>query len=279
MSRSVTEVVAGWLDAKLTRRSLLSRGAIAATALAAHPVSYTLRPGTAYDSLVGLSCPSGSRCTSGFSEFCCSVNGGYNWCPDGAVIGGWWKADNSSYCHGARYYLDCNATCDCDKGCGGGYSFCDTNCDGQHCHCGQNNCNHWVTGCFQFRYGQCNQDVGCLGRIICRIVSCEAPWEVDPTCTKRLAVDNGVAEQNVACNTKIPAPPPQQTPEELEMILVTCTNHPAKEVEYWMVTSDGYRIPVGSPEAIGGALAFAYKHVTGNYWAFLSELPIRPPTP
>jgi len=277
MSRSVTDVVAGWLDTKLSRRSLLSRGAIAATALATNPLGYALRPGTAFDSLyspLDLACPRGSRCLSGFSEFCCTLNDGYNWCPEGSVIGGWWKADYSSYCNGARYYLDCNATCSCHTGCGGGFQFCDTSCDGQHCECGQHNCNNWVTGCFQFRYGQCNQHVTCLGRIICRVVSCEAPWDVDSSCTRTLAVDNGTAEMNVSCNTKIPAPPPP-IPEEIAMIVVTCTDHPANEVEWWVVTSDGYKIPVETPAAIAGALAFAYKHVTGNYWPFLSELPIR----
>ena len=30
-------------------------------------------------------------------------------------MGGWWVADNSSYCGGPRYYMDCNATCTCDE--------------------------------------------------------------------------------------------------------------------------------------------------------------------
>ena len=253
MSRSVTDVVAGWLDTKLSRRSLLSRGAIAATALATNPISYALRPGTAYESLyspLDQACPRGSRCLSGFSEFCCTLNGGYNWCPEGSVFGGWWKADYSSYCNGARYYLDCNATCSCHTGCGGGFQFCDTSCDGQRCECGQNNCNNWVTGCFQFRYGQCNQHVTCLGRIICRVVSCEAPWDVDASCTRTFAVDNGTAEMNVSCNTKTPpAAPHQPTPEEIAMVVVTCTDHPANQVEWWVVTSDGYKIPVETPAA------------------------------
>ena len=45
-----------------------------------------------------------------------------------------------------------------------------------------------------------------------------------------------------------------------------------------VVTSDGYRIPVDTPGGVGAAVAFSYKHVTGAYWAFLSELPIRTAT-
>ena len=46
--------------------------------------------------------------------------------PTNTVMGGWWKADNSSYCGGPRYYMDCNATCTCDTGCGDGLAFCET---------------------------------------------------------------------------------------------------------------------------------------------------------
>ncbi len=71
-------------------------------------------------------CGCGTTCCSGFTDFCCSVNGGYNYCPTNTVMGGWWKADNSSFCGGPRYYMDCNATCQCTTGCGNGFNFCDT---------------------------------------------------------------------------------------------------------------------------------------------------------
>ena len=87
-------------------------------------------------------------------------------------MGGWWVADNSSYCGGPRYYMDCNATCSCDNGCGGGFPFCEPGCDGTGCGCGPLGCDSYLTGCLQFRYGQCNQDVPCLGRIVCRVVAC-----------------------------------------------------------------------------------------------------------
>ena len=122
-------------------------------------------------------------------------------------MGGWWVADNSSYCGGPRYYMDCNATCSCDSGCGGGFPFCETGCDGTGCGCGPLGCDSYLTGCLQFRYGQCNQDVACMGRIVCRVVACVPPWTVDPTCTTAVAVDNGTAEQNEPCWTTAPPAP------------------------------------------------------------------------
>jgi hypothetical protein len=51
-----------------------------------------------------------------------------------------------------------------------------------------------------------------MGRIVCRVVACVPPWEVDPTCTTAVAVDNGTAEQNVACWTTAPPSPPCESP-------------------------------------------------------------------
>ena len=48
-----------------------------------------------------------------------------------------------------------------------------------------------------------------MGRIVCRVVACVPPWQVDPSCTTTLAVDNGTAEQNQPCWT--PAPPALET--------------------------------------------------------------------
>ena len=44
-----------------------------------------------------------------------------------------------------------------------------------------------------------------MGRIVCRVVACVPPWQVDPSCTTAVAVDNATAEQNEPCWT--PAPP------------------------------------------------------------------------
>src|SRR6185437_10430269 len=148
---TLVERASGFLESKLSRRSFVNRSAFVGSAVAVGSgVDLLLRPGTAYGYICecgDAGCGCGSTCCSGFSEFCCSINGGYNYCPTGTVMGGWWKADNSSYCDGPRYYMDCNASCSCTTGCGGGWGFCDTDCDGTTCGCGPAGCNSWMTGC------------------------------------------------------------------------------------------------------------------------------------
>jgi len=217
MSTALVERASTFLGTRLSRRSFINRSAIVGSAVAVGSgVDLLLRPGTAYAAVctcANTSCGCGTTCCAGFSEFCCSINDGYNYCPSDTVMGGWWKADNSSYCGGPRYYMDCHARCGCTTGCGGGWGFCDPGCDGVTCGCGPDGCDSWVTGCFQFRYGQCNQQIDCIGRIVCRVVACVPPWTVDPTCTTTLAVDNSTAEMDAACWTSAPpSPPPPPVP-------------------------------------------------------------------
>ena len=206
VTSALVERTATFLEGRLSRRNLINRSAFVGSAVAVGAgMDLALKPGTAYGLICecgNAGCGCGSTCCSGFSEFCCSVSG-YNYCPSNTVMGGWWLADNSSYCGGPRYYMDCNATCSCDAGCGSG--FCEPGCDATNCGCGKAGCDSFLTGCLQFRYGQCNQNVACMGRIVCRVVACVPPWQVDPSCTTAVAVDNGTAEQNQPCWT--PAPP------------------------------------------------------------------------
>ena len=196
------------LEGRLSRRSLINRSAFVGSAVAVGSgLDLALKPGTAYGALCrcgNAGCGCGSTCCSGFTEFCCAATGA-NYCPANTVMGGWWVADNSSYCGGPRYYMDCNSTCTCTAGCSGGFPFCEPGCDQTACGCGSRGCDSFLQGCLQFRYGQCNQDVGCMGRIVCRVVACVPPWTVDPSCTTAVAVDNSTAEQNESCWT--PAPP------------------------------------------------------------------------
>ena len=210
LSTALVERAAGLLEGRLSRRSLINRSAFVGSAVAVGSgLDLALRPGTAYGAICecgNAGCGCGSTCCSGFSEFCCAVSGA-NFCPENTIMGGWWVADNSSYCGGPRYYMDCNATCSCDNGCGGGFPFCSTGCDRTACGCGPLGCDSYLTGCLQFRYGQCNQEVACMGRIVCRVVACVPPWTVDPTCTTAVAVDNATAEQNEPCWTTAPPAP------------------------------------------------------------------------
>jgi hypothetical protein len=244
VSGTLVERASGFLESKISRRSFINRSAFAGSAVAIGAgLDLALKPGTAYGQICSCgngNCGCGSTCCAGFSEFCCSVNGGYNYCPTNTVMGGWWKADNSSYCGGPRYYMDCNATCQCDTGCGDGWGFCDTDCDGTECGCGPDGCDSYLTGCFQFRYGQCNQDIECIGRIVCRVVACIPPWEVDPTCTTTNAEDDGTAEQDAACwTTAPPSPPPPACASPATNCQVVAMASSRDGAGYAMITSFG----------------------------------------
>lgn len=177
MSRRIVEAAASYLARRTTRRSFLSRTAVVGAALAADPVTFILRPVSAYASV----CGSGASCASGWTAFCVTVNHGVNQCPPGSFSAGWWKADHASVCGGgARYYVDCNASC--IDGRRGHYS-CSCRCAPGH------TCDKRHTCCNQFRYGQCHQDIHCYGPVVCRVVSCVPPWKW-AHCSTSAATDN-----------------------------------------------------------------------------------------
>ena len=198
MSARLADRAARWLVRDPSRRSFLKRGAMAGTALAVAPAEFALHPGTAYGAICncsGSSCQCGSLCCDGYTEFCCTMIG-TNTCPSGTIAGGWWKADGSSYCAGPRYYIDCNATCRC-----GGGRICADSCSNAPwgCGCAKGDCNNRKAGCTQFRYGQCNQQVATVGRIACRVVSCDPAVLVVGNCAPTVAVDNSTANHNKPC--------------------------------------------------------------------------------
>ena len=135
-------------------------------------------------------------CCGGYTEFCCTITG-RNTCPPGTLLGGWWKVDGSGFCNGPRYYMDCNAPCG-PCGCGGS-GICSGSCSGTGCGCANGDCNNRKAGCVQFRYGQCNQNVPCLGPILCRVVTCIPPWEIDATCSTTARIDEGTRYHDRPC--------------------------------------------------------------------------------
>lgn len=198
MSARLADRAARWLVRDPSRRSFLKRSALAGTALAVAPTEFALHPGTAYGAICscsGSSCQCGSLCCDGYTEFCCTMIG-TNTCPPGTIAGGWWKADGSSYCAGPRYYIDCNATCRCGTG-----RICPDSCSNAPwgCGCAKGDCNNRKAGCTQFRYGQCNQQVATVGRIACRVVSCDPAVLVVGNCAPTVAVDNSTANHNKPC--------------------------------------------------------------------------------
>jgi hypothetical protein len=195
----IVDAISGYLGRRFSRRGFFARSAVVGSALVANPVAYALRPVSAYAAICncnGSNCDCGALCCDGYTEFCCTLTG-QNTCPPGTLMGGWWKADGTAFCSGPRYYMDCNAPC---NGCGcGSNGICSGSCSGTGCGCAQGDCNNRKSGCTMFRYGQCNQDIPCLGPIICRVVTCVPPWEIEPTCTTTLRVDQATAGHDRPC--------------------------------------------------------------------------------
>jgi len=199
MRGALAEREAGLISTRVGRRELLRKTALVGTALSVAPVRFATRPSSAYAAVCrcGPGCGCGSLCCDGYTEFCCTLNG-QNRCPDGTVTGGWWKVDGSQFCGGAaRYYLDCNAQC---NGCGcGGSGICSGACSGTPCGCANGKCTNRKAGCTMFRYGQCHQEMPCLGPIVCRMVTCTPPWVLDPACGTSSRVDNGTRDHTRPC--------------------------------------------------------------------------------
>jgi hypothetical protein len=176
-----------------SRRSFIVRSAVVGSALAVNPFRYIFKPGTAY----AAACGPAADCGSGWTAMCCSINQGLNTCPPGSVAAGWWKADNSGFCGtGPRYYIDCNSTCSC--GCGPS-GICAPNCWSCNCRCNTGSCDQRRVCCNEFRYGQCNLHLACVGPVVCRVVTCVPPWQFDSSCTTRSATSNATAQHNAPC--------------------------------------------------------------------------------
>lgn len=196
----ITSRATALVDRRIGRRSFVARSAVTASAVVANPVDLVLRPVSAYAAICscsGSACDCGSLCCDGYTEFCCTLTGA-NSCPPGSVIGGWWKVDGSSFCNsGPRYYMDCHQTCGiCPCGSGG---ICSGACNGTSCGCAKGSCGNRKAGCTHFRYGNCANGVKCLGPIVCRVVTCRRPWEIEASCTTASRVDEGTRHHNRPC--------------------------------------------------------------------------------
>ncbi len=200
----LTSAVTGFLSSRTSRRGFLVRSAMAGSAFAVAGCGYATKKGPAYQRLTD--CAPNSMCRGdGYTEFCCSINGGYNQCPGDSIPAGWWKADSSHWCHGGpRYYVDCNQTC-CGPARGDGL------CQGcSECRCGPS-CDNRRVYCNYFRYGQCNAHVA-VGPIACRLSFCEPPPLFSLGCGGPELRDNSTAGHITGCLlTGPPAPPPPPT--------------------------------------------------------------------
>ena len=192
---SLANRAANLLGRRQTRRSFLQRAAIVGSALSVGGLDYVLRPGTAYASV----CGSGASCASGWTALCCTINNGVNQCPPGSFAGGWWKADGASLCGcKARYYIDCQARCTrCS--CPPGGHYCGRECWNCTPHCAHHGtCDERHVCRNLFRYGQCHQEIGCSGSVVCRAISCTPPWHWE-SCSTSSATDDFTRTHSAPC--------------------------------------------------------------------------------
>ncbi|MGI9080276.1 MAG: RICIN domain-containing protein [Acidimicrobiales bacterium] len=252
MSQWLVEKGSSLLESRTSRRGFLARSAVVGSALAVSPWRYLVHPESAYASICnyhGQSCNCGSLCGDGYTEFCCVVNNGSNTCPPGTFEGGWWRADGSDYCGGgARYFVDCNGST-------------------APCGCANGDCDHRATSCNVFRYGQCHTEIGGVGAIACRVVTCTPPYEFIPACGTTLAFDNSTANHTANC----PAPPPPPPPPPLPGFELLAA-HSGKALDVaGAATNDGARVIQWSanggnnqrwaPEAVGdGTFVFVCRN-------------------
>lgn len=245
---SLASGIGGVLLGRTSRRGFLARATVTATALAVAPAEFLLKPGTAYGLICecapGTSCDCSQLCCDGYTQFCCTINDGVNACPPGTFAGGWWKADGSEYCAGPRYYIDCMGECQ-NCGCSGG-NFCPT-CDNLTCECALGDCGNRHVGCTEFRYGQCHQEIGCSGRISCRVVSCTPPWQLDPTCSTVAQTDDTTANHYAPCQDGPTVNPGSGPP--VVGIAVTPTGQ-----GYWLADESGDVLAFGDA-VLHGSLA------------------------
>ena len=190
MTERLVEATGSLLVRRISRRSVLSRAALAAAAFVVAPLRYLLRPVSAWAVIAPGSC-GGRLCDDGYTAFCCEINQGKNVCPDNTYVAGWWMCTayrGHGLCagNGARYYVDCNRI--------PGTAF------PGGCHCAGNSCEHRRVNCNVFRYGQCNPQVPGVTEVVCRMVLCENPARVPSlNCNASLAVDDAVCLHEAPC--------------------------------------------------------------------------------
>ncbi|HEX3690393.1 MAG TPA: MauE/DoxX family redox-associated membrane protein [Solirubrobacteraceae bacterium] len=178
------------LESRFSRRTALTRVAVAGSALAVAPLRYLLYPGSALGVVVPGSC-SGGLCTDGYTAFCCEIHQGLNTCPADTFVGGWWMCTDyrgHQLCQGSgvRYYIDCN------------------NLPGRPfpggCRCADDDCSHRRQACNVFRYGQCNTHIKGTTTVVCRVITCEKPSQIESlNCNSTVMIDNAVCGHEAGC--------------------------------------------------------------------------------
>jgi hypothetical protein len=190
LAERLANAVGSLLDRRVSRRNALSKAALAGSAFAVAPIRYLVRPESAWAVIGPGNCSSG-LCLDGYTAFCCEIEGGRNECPNGTYVAGWWKCTaytGAGLCEpqGVRYYIDCNRL------------------PGQvfpgGCQCANGDCGKRRVDCNHFRYGQCNTQIQGTTEVVCRLIVCQNPADLDGfNCNGTLMVDDNTCSHEAGC--------------------------------------------------------------------------------
>jgi len=256
-TEDLTRRAADVVGRRTSRRGFLGRTALVGSALTVAGPTYVLRPGSAYAAVTRVRCADcgSGLCCDGYTEFCCHINAdGANQCPPGTLLAGWWKVDNSDFCFGtARYYMDCNKA---NPGCGCGSSGA---CQDDGSQCGCKDCQSRKDGCTVFRYGNCSNHVSCVGPIMCRVVTCTKPWEIEPSCSQVARTDNNTRNHHRPCLERDPNDQELAFVQALFADFLGRASDPTGE-SYW-----------GNQLVRGSHLGYSIRDVIAHSFAFSAE--------
>jgi hypothetical protein len=191
LAQRLAMTLGSMLERRISRRSAVSRAALAGSAFAIAPIRYLIRPVSAWAVIAPENCAPHSRCRDGYTAFCCEIEHGRNTCPPGTYVAGWWKCTTyrgGGLCQeeGVRYYLDCNRM--------PGHPF------PGGCQCALGDCNRRAVDCNHFRYGQCNTQIVGRTEVVCRLVICQHPASVSGWgCNGTEMIDNRTCAHEAGC--------------------------------------------------------------------------------
>ena len=205
-----------------SRRSFLQTTALVGTALAVAPTDFVLRPGSAYaralQRAAAQNCACGSLCCDGYTEFCCTMTGAQR-LPAGHDRRRLVEGRRLAVLQRAPLLHRLQRDLSLRRRRGSARTAARTRRGAAGARNGD--CNNRKAGCTQFRYGQCNQQVATVGRIACRVVSCDPAVLVVGNCAPTLAVDNSTANHNKPC---LQAPTPEEADVEHGMAVDVVIN-------------------------------------------------------
>jgi hypothetical protein len=191
IAERIATTLGSLIERRVSRRSAISKAALAGSAFAVAPIRYLVRPGTAEAVVTPKRCGPKARCNDGYTAFCCEIEHGQNVCPANTYVAGWWKCtryNGHGLCklEGVRYYLDCNRI-PARRFPGG-------------CQCANGDCRNRRVDCNHFRYGQCNTQVHGTTEVVCRLVICQNPSTVSGLgCNSTVMVDDVTCTHEARC--------------------------------------------------------------------------------